>query len=209
MMRILGDGRAASVLMMAGPSTLLLAAALIFVVCVPACAAERTSLYTPLAATACSAPPTESARVDTTRDLRVEECPAPAPDRLFVVSSEARSWGDLRRNSLVWSTEQRVVYGQDVLALGHFPNVGGSDVAEWRLDERGEPVALILRLRLVDAARDAAAGATVSRLLVIGLSTNVACDLGLATGNEEARRLADAPSATCTTPLPHRPAVSD
>jgi len=181
----------------AGTSALLLAAAVSFVRCLPACAAERTSLYTPLAATACAAPPAEIAHVYAARDLGVEECAAPSPYRLFVVSSDARSWVDLRRNDLIWSTEQRVVYGQDALALGHFPNVGGSDVAEWRLDEKGEPVALIVRLRLVDPTGDATAGATVSRLIVIGLSEDTACDLGLAAGNEEARRLADAAPATC------------
>lgn len=186
----------------AGTSALLLAAGLSFVGCLPACSAERTNVYTPLAATACSAPPPEIARVYAARDLEVEECPAPPPYRLFIVSSDARSWVDLRRNNLVWSTEQRVVYGQDVLALGHFPNVGGSDVAEWRLDEKGEPVALIVRLRFVDPGRDATAGATVSRLLVIGLSADTACDLGLANTNEEARRLVDAAPATCAASLP-------
>ncbi|MGH8247371.1 MAG: hypothetical protein ACREUU_13175, partial [Gammaproteobacteria bacterium] len=101
---------------------MLLVAALSFVACLPAFAAERTSLYTPLTATACAAPSPEIARVYAARDLGVEECPAPAPYRLSVVSSDARSWVDLRRNNLIWSTEQRVVYGQDILALGHFPN---------------------------------------------------------------------------------------
>lgn len=186
----------------AGTSALLLAAALGIVGCLPACSAERTGLYTPLVATACAAPPPEIARVYAARDLGVEECSAPPPYRLFVVSSDARSWVDLRRNNVIWSTEQRVVYGQDVMALGHFPNVGGSDVAEWRLNKKGEPVALIVRLRLVDPARDATGGATVSRLIVIGLSEDAACDRGLATGNEEARRLADAAPATCAASLP-------
>jgi hypothetical protein len=186
----------------AGTSGRLLAAVLSIVVCLPVYAAERTSRYTSLGATECAAPPPDIVRVYAARDLGVEECPAPAPYQLFVVSSDARSWVDLRRNDLIWSTEQRVVYGQDVLALGHFPNVAGSDKAEWRLDEKNEPVALIVRLRLVDAARDAMAGATISRLLVIGLSADTPCDLGLATGNEEARRLADAAPATCATTLP-------
>jgi hypothetical protein len=185
-----------------GTSALLLAATLSIVPCLPACAAEKTSLYTPLAATDCDPPPPEIARVYAARDLRVEECQAPPPYRLFIVSSDARSWVDLRRNNVIWSTEQRVVYGQDVLALGHFPNIGGSDAAEWRLNKKGEPVALIVRLRLVDPARDATAGATVSRLMVIGLSEDRACDQGLAAGNEEARRLADAAPATCATSLP-------
>ena len=160
-------------------------------------AGEITSLYTPLGLGACAVPPAEIARSYEGRDLAVEECPAPAPYRLFVVSSDARSWVDLRRNDLDWSSEQRVVYGRDVLALGHFPNVSTSGVAEWRLDEKGIPLALIVRLRLVDPGGDATQGATISRLLVVGLSADSFCDLGLAKSNEEARQLADM-AATCT-----------
>jgi hypothetical protein len=186
----------------AGNSLFWLASALSVVACMSAYAAERTSLYTLLASTQCAAPPPEVARVYAARHLAVEECPAPPPYRLLVVSSDARSWVDVGRNDLLWSTEQRVVYGKDVLALGNFPNVGGSDVAEWRLGDKREPVALIVRLRLVDPTGGATAGATVSRLLVIGLPAETACDLGLAVTNEEARRLADAVTAGCAVSLP-------
>lgn len=186
----------------AGTSALLWVATLGFVGCLPVSSADRTSLYTAVAATACAAPPPEIASVYAARDLGVEECPAVRPYRLFVVSSNERSWVDLRRNNLTWSTEERVVYGQDVLSLGHFPNVGGSNVAEWRLDNKGEPVALILRLTFQDPDQDATAGATISRLLVIGLSADTACDLGLAKANEEARQMVDAAPVTCAAPLP-------
>jgi hypothetical protein len=172
------------------------------VACLSACGAKRTSLYAPLAPNSCVAPPPEILRIYAERDLGVEECPAPSPYRLFVVSSDTRSWVDLVRNNVIWSTEERIVYAQDVLALGHFPNVGGSDMAEWRLNKKGEPVAVIVRLRLVDPAQIASEGATVSRLVVIGLSEDAACDLGLAASNEEARQLADAAPATCAASLP-------
>lgn len=201
-MKIVVNEWAVSARLTVGPSAFFLAAVLILIVYLPACTTDRTSHYTSLAATACQVPPTEIARVYATRDLGVEECPAVPPYRLLVVSSEGRSWVDLRRNNLGWSTEQRVVYAKDILVLGHFPNVGGSDVAEWRLDARGEPVALILRLRMEDAAQSASAGTTVSRLLVIGLSEYVACDLGLSTSNEGARRIADVASTICAAPLP-------
>ena len=182
-------------------AALLLVAAVGFLVSPLVGAGEMTSLYTPLGLGACAVPPPEIARSYERRDLVVEECPAPVPYRLFVVSSDARSWVDLRRNDLEWSSEQRVVYGRDLLALGHFPNVSGSDVAEWRLDETGMPLALIVRLRLVDPAKDATQGATISRLLVVGFSADSFCDMGLAQSNDEARRLADTATA-CTATLP-------
>jgi len=169
----------------------------------PAAAEGQTSRYTPLGSGACSAPPLEIAESYAARDLGVEECPAPTPYRLFVVSSDAHSWVDLRRNNCAWSTEQRAVYGKDMLAVGHFPNVRGADVGEWRLGKNGEPVALIVRLWMVDPAHDGTAGATISRLMVIGLRADDPCDLGLAVANDEGRRLADAAPASCSAPLPH------
>lgn len=184
--------------------------ALLVISCLPACKAEtkaaehplagRTSMYTPVTAPACASPRPEIAKTYATRHLGVEECPAPPPYLLFIVSDDARSWFDLRRDDRMWSTEQRVVYERDILALGHFPNVSGSAVVEWRLDEQGEPAALIIRLRLVDPAGDARKGATLSRLLVVGLAGAEPCDLGLAASNEDARLLAD--TASCAAPLP-------
>ena len=187
---------------------------LILVACLTACGAEkertaaenaavgRAGVYTPVTASACVIPSPEIARPYAARDLGIEECPAPSPYRFFVVSADARSWVDLRRDDRTWSTEERVVYGRDILALGHFPNVSGADLVEWRLDEKGEPAALIVRLRLVDSAGDAKEGATFSRLLVVTLSADQACDRGLAVSNDEARRLADTAPVSCATPLP-------
>jgi hypothetical protein len=134
--------------------------------------------------------------------LAVQECAALKPYRLFVVSSDERSWVDLRRGDRIWSTEQRVVYERDALALGHFPNVAGSRSAEWRLDGKGAPVAVIVRFNFVGSTQDAREGARVSRLLVIGLSKDAPCALGFAMTNEDARALADAPPKACPAPLP-------
>ncbi|MBK7674656.1 hypothetical protein [Accumulibacter sp.] len=181
---------------------LLLAAALHVATCLAADGSELTSLYTPLSLSGCAAPSPEVAKAYAARDLAVEECPAPSPYRLFVVSTDARSWVDVRRNDRTWSTEQRVVYSQEVLALGQFPNVAGSNRAEWRLNQYGRPRALIVRLKLVAPPENAREAATVSRLLVIGLSDDAACDLGLARSNEEARQLADKSPDSCPTVLP-------
>ncbi len=182
--------------------SILLVAALNAVTCLAADGAEPSSLYTPISASGCAAPSPEVANAYAAHDLAVEECPAPPPYRLFVVSSDARSWVDLRRNDRTWSTEQRVVYSREVLALGQFPNVAGSEVAEWRLNSHGQPRALIVRLKLVAPSEDARGAATLSRLLVIGLSADTVCDLGLAKSNEEARRLAETSPTPCATSLP-------
>lgn len=181
---------------------LLLAIALNVVGCVAADGAERVSLYTPLAISDCSTPPPEVAKAYAARDLAVQECPAPRPYRLFVVSSDARSWIDLRRNHRIWSTEQRVVYSPELLELGQFPNVGGSHVAEWRMNQHGRPLALIVRLKLVAPSEEARGAATISRLLVIGLTSEAACDLGLASNNDHARQLADKSPTDCHATLP-------
>lgn len=182
--------------------SILLAAALNVVGCLAADGAESRSLYTPISSSGCAAPSPEVAKAYAVRDLAVEECPAPPPYRLFVVSSDARSWVDLRRNNHTWSTEQRVVYSREVLALGQFPNVAGSDVAEWRLNPHDKPHALIVRLRLASPSAEARGAASISRLLVIRLSEDAACDLGLASSNEGARQLAEKPPDTCPAALP-------
>jgi hypothetical protein len=187
----------------AGIQSIFLVATLSAVSCLAADGAEPSSLYTPISASVCAAPSPELAKQYAARKLAVEECPAPPPYRLFVVSSDARSWVDLRRNNRTWSTEQRVVYSREVLALGQFPNVAGSEVAEWRLNAHGKPLALIVRLRLAaPPSAEARGAASISRLLVIGLSEDAACDLGLASSNGGARQLAEKSPGTCPAALP-------
>lgn len=174
-----------------------LGAALVVMLYLTACSTQWGSAHTPIGSDACWAPETDIVRVYAARDLGIEECKAPPPYRLFVVSSDARSWIDLSRNNRIWSTEQRVVYGRDLLALGHFPNVEGGGVAEWRLDEKGGAVALIVPLKLSTDQ-----GHPVSTRLVIGIAAGAVCDLGLVQDDAEARRIADRARIDCVATLP-------
>jgi hypothetical protein len=120
------------------------------------------------------------------RGLGVQECPAPAGYRLFLVSSDARSWIDLWRTGgdTKWSAERSVVYDSPV---GNFPNVAG-DRVEWRL-ESGRARALIFRV--VAQVPDEPTKQT-SALYVVALEPERISLAGRVATIEEARRLADA-----------------
>lgn len=120
------------------------------------------------------------------RDLAVQECPGMGGYRLFVVSSDARSWIDLwRADGAFWSSEEVVVYERPI---GHFPNVAGSNVVEWRRYADGTPYALIFRIRAQDSD---ATNRKVTRLYVVSLRPSGITLAGRARTNEEARHLAD------------------
>lgn len=163
------------------------AAALYAVLATGARAAD--SAYTSIRRTDCAAPPAEIEAAFAAKDLGVQECPAPEGWRLLFVASDANSWIELRKNGLVWSGEQAVVYEYPI---GLFPNVGGVPVVEWRHDSLGRPAALIFRVMAQDPAD---AQTPVSRLFVVRLEAEAgrACLLGRVATNEAARALADGP----------------
>ena len=119
------------------------------------------------------------------RGLGVQECPAPTGYRLFLVSSDARSWVDVRStgSGTTWSGEHSVVYDSPI---GNFPNVAGNTV-EWRL-ESGRAKALIFK---VVAQGRAEPSQTLSALYVVALGSERIWLAGHVATIGEARLLAD------------------
>lgn len=159
------------------------------------------SLYTSIKSTTCSKPPSSIAAAYDARGLSAQECPAPKGWRLFVVSSDERSWLEIARDHSLWSAEEEVVYRNE---FGHFPNLGAERV-EWRTTKSGVLSALIFRISAQDPNRPASGpGAmNLSRLFVIGLASRTPRFCGTAKTNQEARVIADN-ATTCVTMLKER-----
>lgn len=85
------------------------------------------SIYTSLKEEECHVPSSAISAAYDAEGTTVQECPAPKGWRLFVISSDERSWRDIGRGFSVWSTERAVVHDN---SFGLFPNIGGA-VAEW------------------------------------------------------------------------------
>jgi len=133
----------------------------------------------------CWAPDPETVAAYTRHGLGVQECPAPTGYRLFLVSSDARSWVDVRSagSGITWSGEHSVVYDSPI---GNFPNVAGATV-EWRL-ESDRAKALIFK---VVAQGRAEPSQTLSALYVVALGSERIWLAGRVATIGEARRLAD------------------
>ena len=147
------------------------------------------TVYTSIADGACRAPLSVIAQTYGSRDLGVEECDGASGYRVFFVSSDANSWLDLKWDEKHFSLEQAVVY---LKPIGLFPNVGGSDWIEWRLDDSGHARALIFRVTAQNPEIQKPTGdSSLSRLFVVRLNPDTACLLDVVETNEEARALAD------------------
>lgn len=167
----------------------LLAAALALLFSAPAPAKAPASEYSPLRPQDCAPPPADLLPRYRDRGLSAQECPGRFGYRLFVVSSDANSWIELEKAGVFWSSEQAIVYAKPI---GQFPGIAEDSKAEWRLDGNGQPSALIVRVNALDPALSAQdARAKISRLYVFRLGTGQPCHLGTATGNRQARQMAD------------------
>lgn len=166
-----------------------LATALLVVSTVAAAAAGADSRYTSLVAPGCRSPDQGMDTHYGERGLTALECPAPPGHRLFIVADDARSWIDLEAMGHDWSSEDAIIRDHPV---GHFPNVAGSEVAEWRLDGTGAPHALIFRVKAQDPE---APDRSLSQLYVVRIGPGAPCLLGRVSGNDAARALADAAPA--------------
>ena len=133
----------------------------------------------------CWAPDPGTVAAYTRRGLGVQECPAPTGYRLFLVSSDARSWVDvqLAESGTTWSGEHSVVYDSPI---GNFPNVAG-DTVEWRL-QSGRAKALIFKVVAQDRAEPSR---PLSALYVVALGSERIWSVGRVATIGEARRLAD------------------
>jgi hypothetical protein len=148
-------------------------------------AAIAEAIETPIDQQGCWTADPETVAAYTRRGLGVQECPAPTGYRLFLVSSDARSWVDVRSagSGTTWSGENSVVYDSPI---GNFPNVAG-DTVEWRL-ESGRAKALIFK---VVAQGRAEPSQTLSALYVVGLGSENIWLAGRAATIGEARLVAD------------------
>jgi hypothetical protein len=142
------------------------------------------SVYTSIASNRCSTTPGLT-REFAARGLGVEECHGVGGWRVLVVASNENTWIEWRSATVTWSSEQAIVYDRP---LGQFPTVGANPRLEWRVDSRGEPHAVIVRVTARDPENPAR---RLARLLVVALSPNRVCVAGTATTNVAARRLAD------------------
>ncbi len=160
-----------------------------------AASANESSLYVPIDASACSVPADGIHAHYSDRDLSVIECPAninlhPAPLRLFVVSTDERSWIDLMLGNTLWSSEDEVVYEKDN-QFGYFPNIGKTPV-EIRVRHHNT-IGVIFRVKALAFENNThkPGGPQVSRLFVLGFRKAGLCFLGLARENGAARHLLD------------------
>lgn len=146
------------------------------------------SIYTSLKEEECHVPSSVISAAYDAEGTTVQECPAPKGWRLFIVSSDERSWADIGRGASLWSTERAVVHDN---SFGLFPNIGGA-VAEWMVTGGGSPSSLIFRIAAQDPNLPVAGGEVrrISRLLVIDLQDKEPTFCGLAKTNQEARDLA-------------------
>lgn len=126
-------------------------------------------------------------------DFFTQECPALLGYQVFMIGGDLRSWLVLGR------AEERFVFRDDVWQAlgGSFPYVSGS-LLEWRfLWADGltmQVVAVIYRM----ARQDTKTLEDRSALVVLRMTEQSPCFLGLAPNNEEARALADDLTQTCS-----------
>jgi hypothetical protein len=147
------------------------------------------SVYTSIRQGDCKDPTDALARAYAARGLTVEECRGTAEYQIFLVSSDANSWLDVRWDHSVLSLEEDIVYQNK---FGLFPNVGGSDRIEWRFDDSAHVIALIFRVVAQNPQlTEAHGGSNLSRLFVVRLKPSGGCLLGVVETNEAARTLAD------------------
>jgi hypothetical protein len=95
----------------------------------------------------------------------------------------------MRREGASYPLEREMV---SEFRLGHFPNVAATRMMEWRVDSKGQPQAIIVRVAYLRVdAQAASEQARASTLMAYSLSWGVPRFLGHATDNAAARRLAD------------------
>ncbi len=154
--------------------------------CSPAMSGAE-SLYTSIKSGDCHKPSVSMVAFYESRGLTAEECKAAEGWRLFVVSSDARSWLELARDRTLWSSEEQVVNRNE---FGNFPNIG-SEKVEWQMTKANSPASLIFRIAAQDPAHT---DKNLSRLFVIGIRNNTPHFCGVAKTNKEARALAEGTS---------------
>jgi hypothetical protein len=103
---------------------------------------------------------------------------------VYVIEADPRSFLVLQRGKQLFSLEKPMLHE---FQLGDFPNVSGTKNAEWRV-AGGKAVALIVRV----AYQKRETGKAASTLLAFDLRGDAPALIGAASGNDQARQLADA-----------------
>jgi len=144
------------------------------------------NIYAPLADDNCFQPPSDVLNLYSNRGLGVVECRVKGSvARLFVVSSQERSWIDIAIGETLWSTEDQVAYAKEN-QFGYFPNVGVAP-AELLVDQKNAPLGLIFRVTAQDPNQQKQGASNISRLFVFGFRKEGGCFLGLTDNNLAAR----------------------
>ncbi len=151
----------------------------------PRISLAQTSLYTSLA---------QQCRPTFYRRQPARQCAGAGGWRIMIIAEPERSYPVLTRGGYVKSLRD-AVFSEEV---GHFPDIqapakhAADPRAEWRLDARGVPRALIFRVYALDPGKSLQDDQNPyrSRLLVVRLGA-MACVIGVAQDNDAARRLAD------------------
>jgi len=144
------------------------------------------SSYVSLADDNCFQPPGDTLHLYSIRGLGVVECRVKKTAiRLFVVSSEERSWIDIAVGDKLWSTEDSIVYTQEN-QFGYFPNVGATPV-ELVVSQKQVPLGLIFRVTAQDPNQQTQESSNISRLFAFGFRKEGLCFLGLTDNNAAAR----------------------
>ena len=119
------------------------------------------------------------------QSLGVQQCPGAGGWIVLFVSSDERSWLELRRDGRRWSAEDDIVYRSPI---GLFPGIDEAFPLEWRGSRRTGAEAVIARVT-AQASDDPTA--RVEAFYVIGLRGPSPCVLGRETTLATARTLAD------------------
>src|SRR5688572_4042590 len=112
-----------------------------------ACSSPPSTVSTSIKESDCRAAPADMARRFETAGLGVQQCDGVEGWEVLVVSSDANSWIELQSPAASWSSEDSVVYQNQI---GLFPNVDSESPLEWRLDQRRGPTAVLFRVAAQD-----------------------------------------------------------
>ena len=155
--------------------------------------------YISLKPDSCKAPDDAFYDYYSSRGLIVSECSTKAkvesmPLRLFIVSTDERSWIDLVIGNTIWSSEEEIVYEKEN-QFGYFPNVGNAP-AELRTSAAGA-LGLIFRVTAQNPNQQLSDSSfsSVSQLFVFSFRNHEICFLGLTRNNATARNLLDSDAA--------------
>jgi hypothetical protein len=150
-----------------------------------ACASGPSTQFTSIREGDCADAPGDVQQRFEAESLGVQQCEGVPGWQVFVVSSDANTWIELRSMTTAWSAEDAIVYQQPV---GLFPGIDASAPLEWHVDSRRGPTAVLFT---VTAQSPEDAETKTSRVFVVRFDENGrTCVAGRERTAEDARNLA-------------------